>query len=135
MRFCPRTRSLHRHRIYRTDPARDYGVYAAFPAGHATASAALAAAPTGSSNGFYAANRELGRALKTKFVLQYMSEPDGRRAGLPVRTPYGEIKIDPAKLKAEPVRPGRERYFPDGFRELPLIMTGPGRSHAPAARP
>ena len=27
------------------------------------------------SNRFYAANRELGRALKTEFVLQYMSEP------------------------------------------------------------
>ena len=29
----------------------------------------------GHSNRFYAANRELGRALKTEFVLQYMSEP------------------------------------------------------------
>ena len=68
MRFCPRIRSLHRQRIYCADPARDHGVlepvlqrgrravnfrliaeqwdrigqfYAAFPAGHATASAAL----------------------------------------------------------------------------------------------
>jgi len=31
--------------------------------------------PAGPSNRFYAANRELGRALKTEFVLQYMSEP------------------------------------------------------------
>ena len=30
------------------------------------------------SNRFYAANRELGRALKTEFVLQYMSEPQLR---------------------------------------------------------
>ena len=68
MRFCPRIRSLHRQRIYCADPGRDHGVlepvlkrgrravnfrliaeqwdrigqfYAAFPAGHATASAAL----------------------------------------------------------------------------------------------
>ncbi len=71
MRFCPRIRSLHRQRIYWADPGRDHGVlepvlkrgrravnfslvaeqwdrigqfYAAFPAGHATASAAPAAA-------------------------------------------------------------------------------------------
>ena len=44
--------------------------YAAFPAGHATASAALQRL-----NRFYAGNRELGRALKAEFVLQYMSEP------------------------------------------------------------
>ena len=30
------------------------------------------------SNRFYAANRELGRVLKTEFVLQYMSEPQLR---------------------------------------------------------
>ena len=67
-RFCPRTRRLHRQRISCADPARDHGVLepvlprgrravhvrliaeqgdrigqfdAAFPAGHATASAAL----------------------------------------------------------------------------------------------
>ena len=50
--------------------------YAAFPAGHATASAALQRLNRfQASNRFYAANRELGRALKTEFVLQYMSEP------------------------------------------------------------
>ena len=103
MRFYPRIRSLHRQRIYCADPARDHGVlepvlqrgrravnfrliaeqwdrigqfYAAFPAGHATASAALQRLNRfQASNRFYAANRELGRALKTEFVLQYMSEP------------------------------------------------------------
>ena len=103
MRFCPRIRSLHRQRIYCADPARDHGVlepvlkrgrrvvnfrliaeqwdrigqfYAAFPAGHATASVALQRLNRfQASNRFYAANRELGRALKTEFVLQYMSEP------------------------------------------------------------
>ena len=105
MRFCPRIRSLHRQRIYCADPARDHGVlepvlqrgrravnfrliaeqwdrigqfYAAFPAGHATASAALQRLNRfQASNRFYAANRELGRALKTEFVLQYMSVPAG----------------------------------------------------------
>ena len=103
MRFCPRIRSLHRQRIYCADPTRDHGVlepvlkrgrravnfrliaqqwdrigqfYAAFPAGHATASAALQRLNRfQASNRFYAANRELGRALKTEFLLQYMSEP------------------------------------------------------------
>ena len=103
MRFCPRIRSLHRQRIYCADPDRDHGVLepvlqrgrravnfrliaeqwdrigqfcAAFPAGHATASAALQRLNRfQASNRFYAANRELGRALKTEFVLQYMSEP------------------------------------------------------------
>ena len=103
IRFCSRIRRLHRQRIYCADPARDHGVlepvlkrgrrsvnfrllaeqwgrigqfYAAFPAGHATASAALQRLNRfQASNRFYAANRELGRALKTEFVLQYMSEP------------------------------------------------------------
>ena len=106
MRFCPRIRSLHLQRIYCADPGRDHGVlepvlkrgrravnfrliaeqwdrigqfYAAFPAGHATASAALQRLNRfQASNRFYAANRELGRALKTEFVLQYMSEPQLR---------------------------------------------------------
>ena len=106
MRFCPRSRGLHRPRIYCADPARDHGVlepvlrrgrrsvnfrliaeqwdrigqfYAAFPAGHATASAALQRLNRfQASNRFYAANRELGRALKTEFLLQYMSEPQLR---------------------------------------------------------
>ena len=84
MRFCPRIRSLHRQRIYCADPARDHGAfepvlkrgrpavsfrliaeqwdrigqfYAAFPAGHATASAALQRLNRfQASNRFYAAN-------------------------------------------------------------------------------
>ncbi len=87
------------------DPARDHGVlepvlqrgrranfrliaeqwdrigqfYAAFPAGHATASAAFQRLNRfQASNRFYPADRELGRALKTEFVLQYMSEPQLR---------------------------------------------------------
>ena len=53
--------------------------YAAFPAGHATAPSALQRLNRfQASNRFYAANRELGRALKTEFVLQYMSEPQLR---------------------------------------------------------
>ena len=106
MRFCLRIRGLHRQCIYCADPARDHGVlqpvlrrgprsvnfrliaeqwerigqfYAAFPAGHATASAALQRLNRfQASNRFYAANREFGRALKTEFLLQYMSEPQLR---------------------------------------------------------
>ena len=100
MRFCPRIWSLHRQRICCADPSRDHGAlesvpkrghravhliaeqwdrmgqfYAAFPAGHTTASAVLQRLNRfQASNNFDAANRKLGRALKTEFVLQYMSE-------------------------------------------------------------
>jgi len=104
MRFCPRIRSLHRQRIYCADPGCDHGVLEpvlrrrrravklpprrravgphrpvlreAFPAGYATASAALQRLNRfQASNRFYAANRELGRALKTEFVLQHVVSP------------------------------------------------------------
>ena len=106
MRFCPRIRNVHRQRIYCADRERDHGpletvlqrgrravnfrliaeqwerigqFYAAFPAGHATASAALQRLNRfQASNRFYAANRELGRVFKTEFVLQYMAEPQLR---------------------------------------------------------
>ena len=57
--------------------------YAAFPAGHATAAAALRRLNRfQASNRFYAANRELGRTLKTAFVLQSgLSFRTGRVAG------------------------------------------------------
>ena len=106
MRFCPRIRNLHHQRIYCADPKRDHGplekvlqrgrravnfsliaeqwerigqFYAAFPAGHTTASAALQRLNRfQASNRFYAANRELGRVFKTEFVLRYMAEPQLR---------------------------------------------------------
>ena len=43
------------------------------------------------SNRFYVANQELGRALKTEFVLQYMSESKVRR---------GLLKVDQLMLAA-----------------------------------
>ena len=106
MRFCPRIRSPTVSAFTVPIQPRDHGVlepvlrrgrrsvnfrliaeqwermgqfYAAFPAGHTTASAALQRLNRfQASNRFYAANRELGRALKTEFVLQYMSEPQLR---------------------------------------------------------
>ena len=106
MRFCPRIRNVHRQRIYCADRGRNHGpletvlqrgrravnfrliaeqwerigqFYAAFPAGHTTASAALQRLNRfQASNRFYAANRELGRIFKTEFVLQYMAEPQLR---------------------------------------------------------
>ena len=86
MRFCPRIRGLHHQRIYCADPARDHSVlepvlrrgrrtvnfrliaeqwerigqfYAAFPAGHATASAALQRL-----NRFQASNVRPGRPVQ-----------------------------------------------------------------------
>ena len=140
---------------------------AACPAGHATASAALQRLNrVQASNRFYAATRELGRALKTEFVLQYMSEPQLRatvRRGLlkveqlhalaravyygqareisriaaapdfpfdpdllrhvsPIEWKnvilYGEIKIDPAKLK----RREPSRVFQHESGRYPVFM-------------
>ena len=132
MRFCPRIRSLHRQRIYCADPARDHGVlepvlhhgrravnfrliaeqwdrigqfYAAFPAGHATASASLQRLNRfQASNRFYAANRELGRALKTEFVLQYMSEPKLR-----AKVRRGLLKVEQLHALARAVYYGQRR--------------------------
>jgi TnpA family transposase len=106
-RFAPRIRGLHKQRIYRIDPAKDYGplaalvgrsdrtihldwiceqwdrmgqFYASQESGHATASIALKrlAAYSG-KNHFYRANRELGRLLKTEHILQFMSDPAMRQ--------------------------------------------------------
>ena len=87
MRFWPRIRSLHRQRIYCADlgprPRRPRAGPPARPAGGELQPRRRAVGPQRlnrfqASNRFYAANRELGRALKTEFVLQYMSEPQLR---------------------------------------------------------
>ena len=111
-RFSPRIRGLKKQRLYRVD-TRDYGIlgslvgradrkidtrgiadqwdrlghfYASLESGHTTASVALRRlAGFSAKNGFYRANRDLGRILKTEFILQYMSEPELRtriRGGL-----------------------------------------------------
>jgi TnpA family transposase len=106
-RFAPRIRGLHKQRIYRIDPEREYGAlaslvnrrdrtihldwiceqwdymgqfYASLESGHTTASTALKrlASFTG-KNHFYRANRELGRIFKTEFILQFMSDPATRQ--------------------------------------------------------
>ena len=77
--------------------------HAAFPAGHTTASAALQRLSRFQpSNRFYAANRELGRALKTEFVLQYMSEPQLR-----ARVRRGLLKVEQLHALARAVHYGQ----------------------------
>ena len=106
-RFCPRIRGLQHQRIYRIDAHKDYGVlkplidrrdriikmdwivdqwdrlgqfYATLQSGHTTANVALRRLNAMSArNLFYRANRELGRVLKTEFILQYMAQPLLRR--------------------------------------------------------
>ena len=162
MRFCPRIRSLHRQRIYCADQGRDHGVlepvlkrgrravnfrliaeqwdrigqfYAAFPAGHATASAALQRLNRfQASNRFYAANRELGRALKTEFVLQYMSEPQLRakvRRGLlkveqPRPGPGRLLRAAGAHQRPRGLRPDERVLVPDADPRLHRLLAGPG---------
>ena len=118
MRFCPRIRSLHRQRIYCADPARDHGAfepvlkrgrravsfrliaeqwdrigqfYAAFPAGHATASAALQRLNRfQASNRFYAANGVTQEPLAKRVIGRVFpagggGARDGQRAGCSIR--------------------------------------------------
>ena len=156
MRFCPRIRSLHRQRIYCADPDRDHGVlepvlkrgrravnfrviaeqwdrigqfYAAFPAGHATASAALQRLNRfQASNRFYAANRELGRALKTEFVLQYMSEPQLR-----AKVRRGLLKVEQLHALARAVYYGQRGRI--SAREVYDQMNAPAVPDDAPARP
>lgn len=107
-RFAPRIRGLHKQRIYRTadDPdlygplwpilsARDRRLrldwvseewdrigrfFCSVGSGHTTASVAMKRVVAfGGANHFYRAVRELGRALKTEFVLDYVGQSDLRR--------------------------------------------------------
>ena len=129
-RFCPRIRGIQHQRIYRTDPLRDYGTleplllrrdqvihldwiidqwdrmghfYASMEQGHVTASVALKRLVCYSTqNQFYRACRDLGRLLKTEFILQYMSDPALRR-----RIRRGLLKVDQLHALARDVYYGR----------------------------
>jgi TnpA family transposase len=129
-RFCPRIRGAHHQRIYRIDPSRDYGAlkslvgradrtldtspiaeqwdrmgqfYASLQSGHVTASVALRRLVAYSGkNRFYRANRDLGRILKTEFLLQYMSEPRLRS-----RIRRGLLKIEQLHALARDVFYGK----------------------------
>ena len=54
------------------------------------------------SNRFYTANRELGRALKTEFVLEYMAEPTLR-----ARARRGLLKLEQLHALARAVYYGQ----------------------------
>ena len=95
MLFCPRIRHMHRQRIGQ--------FHAAFPAGHKTASAALQRLDRfPNSNRFHAANRELGRVLKTEFLLKYMLEPELR-----IRVRRGLLKVEQLHAMARAVYYGQ----------------------------
>lgn len=104
-RFRPRIRNIKRQHIYRLDD-RDYGplaslvshvnrkidmqplveqwdrighFFAPLESGHRTASVALRRlAGFSAKNRFYRATRDLGRLLKTEYILDYMSKPELR---------------------------------------------------------
>ena len=129
-RFCPRIRGVQHQRIYRIDPAREYGplkslvgradrtidtgviaeqwdrmgqLYASLQSGHVTASVALKRLVAYSAkNRFYRANRDLGRVLKTEFILQYLSAPDLRG-----RIRRGLLKVEQLHALARDVFYGR----------------------------
>ena len=130
-RFAPRIRGLHKQRIYRIDPAKDYGplaslvnrrdrtihldwiceqwdrmgqFYASLESGHTTASTALKRlASYAGKNHFYRANRELGRIFKTEFILQFMSDPATRQ-----RTRQGLLKGEEIHALARQVAYGKQ---------------------------
>ena len=96
------------------------------------------------SNRFYAANRELGRALKTEFVLQYMSEPKlwakVRRSLLKVeqapRLGAGRLlRAAGAHQRPRGLRPDERVLVPDPAPRLHRLLAGPGRSHGTPSRP
>ena len=163
MRFCPRIRSLHRQRIYCADPARDHGVlepvlqrgrravnfrliaeqwdrigqfYAAFPAGHATASAALQRL-----NRFQASEPLLRRQPGTR-----PGAEDRVRAAVHVRAEAaGQGAAGPAQGRAAPrpgagrllrtagahqrprgLRPDERVLVPDVDSRLHRLLAGPG---------
>ena len=107
-RFAPRIRGLHKQRIYRaSDDAERYGplwpmlaprdrrlrldwvaeewdqigrFFCSLSSGHTTASVAMKRVVAfGGGNHFYRALRELGRLLKTEYVLEYLGRPELRR--------------------------------------------------------
>lgn len=106
-KFAPRIRGLHRQRIYHADPKRDYGplqamlrsndrklhlrwieeqwdrmghFFCSMATGYTTASVAMKRIVAfGPKNHLYGAIRELGRAFKTLFILEYLGQPDLRR--------------------------------------------------------
>jgi TnpA family transposase len=129
-RFCPRIRGLRKQRLYRLDTARDYGplaalvsradrtidprviveqwdrmgqFYASLERGHTTASVALKRlVGCTAKNRFYRANRDLGRLIKTEFLLGYLSEPQLRS-----RIRRGLLKVDQLHALARDVYYGR----------------------------
>jgi len=128
--FSPRIRGVHRQRIYRVDKTRNYGAldslvsgadrlvkldriaeqwdqmgrfYASLESGHTTASVALRRlAGYSARNRFYKANRDLGRILKTEFILDYMSKPELRS-----RIRRGLLKVEQMHALARDVFYGR----------------------------
>jgi TnpA family transposase len=129
-RFCPRIRGVGKQRLYRLDVQRDYGplaglvnradrtidpqliaeqwdrmgqFYASLESGHTTASVALKRlASCTAKNRFYRANRDLGRLLKTEFLLGYLSEPQLRS-----RIRRGLLKVEQLHALARDVYYGR----------------------------
>jgi len=89
--------------------------YATLKSGQTTASVALKRLNSMSkSNQFYRANRELGRILKTEFILQYMSQPSMRR-----QVRRGLLKVDQLHTLARDVAYGkRGRITKRDFYEL-----------------
>jgi len=129
-RFAPRIRGLNKQRIYRIDDNKDYGVltplvgrkdrtinmnwiteqwdrighfYASLECGHTTASTAMKRLNgfTG-KNHFYRGNRELGRAIKTEHILQYMSDKSLR-----LRTRRGLLKVEQLHSLARDLKFGK----------------------------
>ena len=77
--------------------------YASLERGHTTASVALKRLVSYSAkNRFYRANRDLGRVLKTEFILSYMSQPQLR-----ARIRRGLLKVEQLHALARDVYYGR----------------------------
>ncbi|MBE0524916.1 MAG: Tn3 family transposase [Methanosarcinales archaeon] len=130
--FSPRIRGLHKQRIYRIEKNKDYKAlsplvnrsdrtihinwicdqwdrlghfYASLESGHVTASTAMKRLNGYTvKNHFYRANRELGRIIKTEYILQYMSDKSLRQ-----RTRRGLLKGEQIHALARDLNYGKRR--------------------------
>jgi Tn3 transposase DDE domain len=104
-------------------------LYASLQTGHVTAAVALRrlVGYGGGKNRFYRANRDLGRVLKTEFILQYLSEP-----ALRGRIRRSLLKVEQLDALARDVFYGRRgrinaRELWEQMNTLQLSDPDPGR--------
>ena len=133
LRVCPRMRRLHRQRISCADPARDHGVLEpVLPRGRRAVHVRLIAEQW---DRFYAATRELGRALKTECVLAvHVRAATARHGAAGAAQGRAAPRLGARRLlraagphqRARGLRPGDRVRVSDPDPRLHRLLAGPG---------